>query len=295
MEVSAQSLKGIFTALATPFTEEGKDLDFDSLGKLIEFQISSGVQGVVVCGSTGEAATLSDDEYRKVVLFTRDAMKGKGICIAGIGSSDTRRCIEIGRFLSEAKLDGILAVTPPYNKAPQRGLVQHFRALKEATTIPIVGYNVPGRTGVNLLPSTVGELVSSGLIVGLKESTGSVDQFLDTIAITGNRISLLAGECSLILSTIVVGGSGAISATANLIPGTLAKLAESALNERIEEARSYQLEALPVIRMSFAETNPIPIKAALKHLKIFKSASVRLPLVEASKETWALVEKVLPR
>lgn len=285
--------EGTYTAVVTPFTSDGSKIDFKSFGNLIEFQIEAGVQGIVVCGSTGEAQTLGDSEYKDVVLFAKEAIKKRVPLISGIGASATEKAVGIASFLKESSVDGVLVVAPPYNKPPQRGIEAHFRAVHDAAKLPLIAYNIPGRASVNILPETLRKLADSGTIVSVKESSGSMDQVVDLLSMVRDRVSVLSGEDSLVLPMMVCGGRGVISAVANVIPKSFVKITSSALKGDWEMAKDAQFEALPWIRAMFAETNPIPVKTALAKMKVIDYPTLRLPLVAAASETSARIDSLL--
>lgn len=293
MSVIQHVFQGTYPAIVTPFNADGSAVDYDSLKALIDYQVRAGVQGIVVCGSTGEAATLSEDEYKNVVLSAKSMLGGRGQCIAGIGTNNTAKAQELAAFLSESKLDGILLVAPPYVKPPQRAIVEHFRAVKRCSTVPIIAYNVPGRSSVNIAAPTIAQLVQEGCIVGLKEALGSIDQVLDILAFTGDKLAMLSGEDSLVHATMASGGCGVISATANIIPEIFVELTTAALKGDWERARRAQFKALPIVRAMFMETNPIPVKTALALQGIIKYSAVRLPLVPAEAATVEKIRAVL--
>ena len=284
---------GTYPAIVTPFNESGSEVDYDSFRELLDFQIEGGVRGVVVCGSTGETATLSDEEYRAVVSFAQKHVSGRAQVIGGIGASSTSRAVELARFLSSSGVDGILLVTPPYNKPTQNGLFSHFAAVHSAVDTPIMAYNVPSRTGSNLLPKTVARLVDAGIIVALKESSGSMDQVLDILALVGDRLAVLSGEDSLVHATMASGGVGAVSVVANVAPQLVSRLTAAALAEDWRAARDLQREMLPLARAVFTETNPIPIKAALCLKGLIRFPTTRLPLTPAEPATIELLKRVL--
>lgn len=289
----AAGLFGTYTAIATPFNEDASALDLKSLEKLLEFQLKGGVQGVVACGSTGEAATLTDEEYRQVVSLSVNFWKGKGTVIAGVGANSTRRAIEIAQVAEGLGADALLLVTPFYNKPSQDGLLVHFREVKRNTRLPIIAYNVPGRTGVNLMPPTVAKLVSEGLIIGVKDACGSMDQMLDTLALVRGKTAYLSGEDSLVHPAMCAGGQGVISATANIIPEIFHRLTESARKGDVEAGAQAQFDALPIVRAMFVESNPVPVKAALAMKGIIKFATPRLPLLSAQPSTCEKIKAVL--
>ena len=276
------NLSGIYTALVTPFSKDSSRVDFDSLGQLLEFQINAGIQGVVVCGSTGEAATLTDDEYIAVVRFVRESTRGKLPCVAGISVSATTRAGEIARSVEELGCDGVLLATPPYNKPSQAGLLEHFRSVHRATSLPIIAYNIPGRSGVAIAPATLGMLSREGLVVGIKESSGSVDALADTMTTIRPDCQVVSGDDSLTLAVLAYGGVGAISACANVLPQQSVALCHAWHAGEPGEAKRIQLEMLPKIRALFVESNPVPVKTVLALRGIISNATTRLPLVELS-------------
>lgn len=285
--------EGTLTAVVTPFTADGKGIDYKSFGNLIEFQLGAGVQGIVVCGSTGEAQTLTDSEYKEVVTFAREAVGKRGVLISGIGTSATEKAISMAAFLKECSVDGILVVAPPYNKPPQRGIEAHFKAIYDTTRLPIIAYNIPGRASVNILPDTLKNLFESGIIVGVKESSGSMDQVVDLLALVRDKVSVLSGEDSLVLPMMACGGKGVITAVGNIIPELFVRITSNALKGDWEKAKAAQFEALPWIRAMFLETNPIPVKTALARKGVIAHPTLRLPLVPAASETISKIDALL--
>lgn len=305
------TINGCYTALVTPLSaQSGSDygtVDFDSLDNLLAYQLRAGVRGVVVCGSTGEAATLKDDEYAAVVRHVRERVRDTIPCIAGIGTSSTERACDIARLLKEIGVDGILLSAPPYNKPPQAGIVRHVERVKSSADLPIIAYNIPGRSAVNILPRTVAEMWQRGLIVAVKEASGSVDQAMDLFhevasskrenergASSAQRdLSILSGEDSLVAALMACGGSGVISAVANVAPRRFQRLTDYALAGDYEKARNVQIGLLPLIRACFLETNPIAVKYALWRRGIIAQPFVRLPLVALQESTIERLERVL--
>lgn len=285
MIMDRDSLKGAYTAIVTPFAPGAGEPDLESLRKLIEHQISAGVAGVVACGSTGEASTLSDEEYREVVGASVRATRGKVACLAGIGVSSTARAAAIARSVEELGADAILLCSPPYNKPTQEGLLAHFGEVRKATRLPIVAYNIPGRTAVAMAPATIARLAEDGVIIGLKDATGSIDQLMDLMLSSRGKLSVLSGEDSLVHAVMASGGRGVISACANIAPRLFVRLCAAALAGNLDEALVLQLRLIPLVRAMFMETNPIPVKAALAHRKIIACADARLPLTPAATAT----------
>jgi len=282
MSTHSLNLQGIYTALVTPFSKDGSSVDYASLDALLQYQRTGGVAGVVVCGSTGEAATLSDAEYVEVVRFVRERTQGIMPCVSGISVSSTAKAVELARYAEEAGCDGVLVATPPYNKPSQAGIVEHFRALRRATSLPIVGYNIPGRSGVAIAPPTFGLLSNEGLIAGIKESSGSIDALADTMVRVRPDCQVVSGDDSLTLAVLAYGGVGAISAAANALPAEISALVRAWQGGSPEQAKRVQLEILGRLRALFIETNPVPVKTVLALKGIIAHATVRLPLVGVS-------------
>lgn len=281
-------LEGTLTAIATPFTEGG-EVDYRSLERLVDFQIQSGVDGLVVCGSTGEAATLSDSEYRTVVARVKEQCPAGMPCIAGAITNSTQKAIEIAEFAGSISLDALLVVCPPYIKPTSEGIFQHFKAVKEACNIPLIAYNIPGRAAISMQPDLIARMFQAGLITAVKDSTGSLDHLLETFSLTGDKFAVLSGEDTLVYPIMACGGKGVISASANVFPKQFAAITGAALKHRWQEALSGQLEIHKSVKAMFLETNPIPVKAALRLLGIIESDFVRLPLTRATPQT---VEKL---
>lgn len=278
-------LRGIYTAIVTPFTENGQNIDYASIDLLLERQIEAGISGLVIAGSTGEAATLSDVEYGALVRYIVERAEGKLVCIAGVNSSSTAKAVDLAVRASDSGAEGLLLVSPPYNKPTQAGIIRHFEEVYQATHKPIVAYNIPGRAVSFLTPQTVSTLASDGVIVGLKESSGSIDNCLDFFAQVPANFPVFSGDDSLSLAILVHGGVGAISVASNLAPRSTVRLYESASSGNYQQAKMAQFELLPLIRAMYTETNPIAVKAALKLKNIIKDASLRLPLTPAQDST----------
>jgi 4-hydroxy-tetrahydrodipicolinate synthase len=272
------TLRGVLPALVTPFTKDGSRVDTKSLGALIEKQIAGKVHGVVACGSTGEASTLSEAEYVEVVKFAREVTQGKLPCVAGISVSSTHRAVQMARSIKELGCDAILVATPPYNKPSQAGIIEHFKAIQAASGLPLIAYNVPGRSGVAITPATLGALSQQGIISAIKEASGSVDLLADTMLTVRRDCQVLSGDDSLFLATLAYGGRGIISVVANAFPGEMVALYDAFERGDNAEACRLQLGLLPRIRAAFIEANPVPIKAALARMGVIENDAVRLPL-----------------
>lgn len=267
--------RGAATALATPLTEKG--IDFDSLEKLIEFQIQGGISALVIVGTTGEGSTLTDEEHRQVISFAVEKVAGRVPVIAGTGSNDTSYAIELSRHACEAGADGLLVVTPYYNKATQKGLIAHFTAIADAVDKPIILYNVPGRTGCNIKPETVSVLADHPRIVGVKEASGDLSQVAQIAQLAGDRIDIYSGNDDQILPVLSLGGAGVISVLSNVMPGETDAICQNFFAGKNELATKMQLQYLPLVNLLFCEVNPIPVKAALFEMG-FGENYLRLPL-----------------
>lgn len=271
--------KGSMVAIVTPF-KNGK-IDEKALGDLIEFQISNGTDGIVPCGTTGESATLSYEEHNRVIEFTVEAVKRRVPVIAGTGSNSTDEAVMLTKHAKKAKADAALLITPYYNKPTQEGLYRHYKKIAEDVDIPLVLYNVPGRTGVNMLPQTVARLSEIKNIVAIKEATGSLQQISETIQLCGDNIAVLSGDDFTALPTYAVGGKGVISVTANIIPKDMSAMWDAFEKGDLKEANRLHYKTFNLHGLMFCETNPIPVKTALS-LMGKCTAEFRLPLCPIS-------------
>jgi 4-hydroxy-tetrahydrodipicolinate synthase len=269
--------RGAYTALVTPFQHDR--LDEPAISRLAEQQIAGGVAGLVPCGTTGEASTLSTREHLRAVELVVQAAAGRVPVLAGAASNDTRHAIELARACKQLGAAGTLQVTPYYNRPTQAGLVAHFTAIAEASELPVVLYNVPARTGVDLLPETVAALARHPLIVGIKEATGDMTRVARIVELLGehDHFDLLSGDDFTVLPFLALGGHGVISVTSNVAPRWLADLCEAAAAGRWDEARTWHYRQLPLCRALFAAPSPIPVKSALALLGRC-AAEMRLPL-----------------
>ncbi len=272
---------GSLVAIVTPF-KNGK-LDERSLGDLIEWQISSGTHGIVPCGTTGESATLTHAEHDRVVAFTVEVVRRRVPVVAGTGSNSTDEAIALTKHAKVAGVDGALLITPYYNKPTQEGLYLHYKAIAEAVDLPLVVYNIPGRTGVNMLPSTIARLTVCPTVVAVKEGSGAVQQASEIIQLCGERLTVLAGDDALTLPMMAVGGKGVITVTANLLPAKMAQLVNAFRAGRVDEARMLHYQLYPLFTALFYETNPIPVKEAL-HMMGKIDREMRLPLCPMGNE-----------
>ena len=278
--------KGSIVAIVTPF-KDGK-LDEKALGDLIEFQIANGTQGIVPCGTTGESATLSHEEHHRVVELVVEASHGRVPVIAGTGSNSTEEAVSLTRHAKEAGADAALLIAPYYNKPTQTGLYEHFKRVAEAVDLPIVVYNIPGRTSVNMLPSTFARLIPVRNIIGIKESSGSLEQISEIIHLCGDRYDLLSGDDALTLPILAVGGKGVISVAANLVPRDMSQMVTAFEKGDLLQARQLHNRLFGLIQALFLETNPIPVKTALAMVGRCTD-EFRLPLCPMSAQN---IEKV---
>lgn len=272
--------KGAFTALVTPFVNGA--IDEEAYRQLIEWQIENGINGVVPCGTTGESATMSHDEHKKVISICVDQVKGRVPVLAGAGSNNTAEAVELTQFAKDAGADGALLITPYYNKPTQEGLYQHFKAIAAAVSMPFILYNVPGRTGVNLLPPTVARLNKDlADVVGIKEATGDLNQVSQVLEFCGPDFQVLSGDDFTVLPLLSVGGCGVISVVSNILPDKMSDMCTAWFAGDLAKAQKLHFELASFSRMMFIETNPIPVKTALSLMGKLK-LDLRLPLVPLS-------------
>lgn len=281
---------GSIVAIVTPF-KNGR-VDERALGDLIEFQIANGTDGIVPCGTSGESATLSHAEHERVVAFTVEAVRRRVPVIAGTGSNCTDEAIALTRHAKQVGADGALLITPYYNKPTQEGLYRHYKAIAEAVDIPIVLYNIPGRTSVNLSPATVARLSSIRNIVAIKEGSASLQQVSEIIQACGDRMTVLSGDDPLTLPMMAVGAKGVITVTANIAPSDMAALVDSFAAGKLDQAKSLHYKLYPLFTALFYETNPIPVKEALAMMGKIQP-ELRLPLCPMSSENREKLARVL--
>ncbi len=267
--------KGAIVAIVTPF-KDGK-VDEEALRQLIEFQIANGTDGIVPCGTTGESTTLSHEEHDKVIEITIDAVKKRVPVIAGTGSNSTAEALRLTQHAYKAGADGALIVCPYYNRPTQEGLYQHFKMVAESVPIPIVPYNIPGRTGVNLLPPMVAKLAKIKNIVGIKEASGSIKQMSDVIEMCPDNFAVLSGDDNFTLPLLAMGGAGVISVISNVTPADMAGLVDAFAAGDLSKAKLLHHKMAPLMEALFVEVNPIPVKAALAMMGKIKE-EYRLPL-----------------
>lgn len=275
--IGREALRGAGTALVTPFTAAGA-VDDAALAAFVKWQIREGIHYVVPCGSTGEAATLSPAEQLRVVQITVETARGRVAVVAGAGSNDTRRAIESSRAMQAAGATHLLHASPMYSKPPQRGIVAHFRAIADSVQIPIIMYNVPGRTASNMEAATTLELAEHPNIMAVKEASGDLSQITEIIRHRPEEFSVLSGDDALTLAVLAEGGDGVVSVTANVIPRTIARLCDAGLRGDLTAARALHQRVARLTTVAFVESNPIPIKAALAMMDKMGN-TLRLPLM----------------
>lgn len=267
--------EGVATAIITPLNEQG--IDYESFGRLIDWQIESGVNAIVAVGTTGEGSTLTDEEHKDALRFCVDRVAGRVPVIAGTGSNDTAYAISLTRFACEIGADAMLLVTPYYNKATQRGLIESFRAIADASDKPCILYNVPSRTGCNLTPASAAILAEHPNIVGIKEASGNISQIAELASLVGDKMDIYSGNDDQIVPILSLGGKGVISVLSNIMPRETSDICRLFFEGRIAESRELQLRLLPLVNALFCEVNPIPVKAACAAMG-YGENYLRLPL-----------------
>lgn len=283
---------GCGTAIATPFTESA--INYIEFGKLIEDQIKNEIDAIIVCGTTGESSTMSEDEKKNVIKYAINKIDKRTKVIIGTGSNNTKTAVEMSKYAEQEGADALLIVTPYYNKTTQSGLIAHYKKIAENVNIPIIVYNVPSRTGVNILPETCLELSKINNIVGIKEASGNISQIAKISSLCGDNFDIYSGNDDQIVPILSLGGKGVISVLSNIMPKYTHDMVYKYLNGEVKEACKMQLEVLELIEILFSETNPIPIKYAL-NLMGYDYGIPRLPLVELSKKNKERLVKVLSK
>ncbi len=267
--------EGAATAIVTPLNENG--VDYESFGRLIDWQIAEGIDAIVACGTTGEASTLTDDEHKACIKFAVERAAGRVPVIAGTGSNDADYAIELTKYACEAGADAVLLVTPYYNKATQKGLIKSFEVVADAASKPCILYNVPSRTGCNILPATMAALADHPNIVAVKEASGNLSQVAEIAALTRGKIDIYSGNDDQILPVLSLGGKGVISLLSNLLPRETSMMCKHYFNGNTAQATKMQLDYLQLVNALFCEVNPIPVKAAMAAMG-FGENFLRLPL-----------------
>ena len=282
--------KGTCTAAVTPFTEDG--IDFDAFGRQIEYQINNGIDALCILGTTGEAPTVTDSEYDSVAKFAYDKIAGRVKFILGSGSNSTKKAIEKSVLAEKIGADGLLVVTPYYNKCTQKGLVKYYKEIGDSVNIPILCYNVPARTGVNILPETMAEIAEHKNIGGIKEACGNMEQICETARLIRGKTALYSGDDNLNLAMLSIGSMGLISVASNVCPREVGDVARFYFTGRNEQAVELQERLLPLIDQMFTEVNPIPVKKAMELIGL-GSGIVRAPLTELEPAHIESLKKVL--
>ena len=273
--------KGVGTALITPTIENG--IDYENLEKLIEFQIKEGVNSLIIAGTTGEGSTLNDKEHRELLEFSMKKINHRVPMIAGTGSNDTNYACELAKFSCSIGVDGLLIVTPYYNKATQYGLIKMYTEIAKVSSAPIILYNVPSRTGVNIEPETYFELSKVDNIVGIKEANGNITKIIDAFKLVGDKLAIYSGNDDEIVPFLSMGGVGVISVLSNMLPKETVEICDKFFDGDVKGSRELQLKYLPLIRCLFSEVNPIPIKSAMNKLGYCENF-LRLPLTPMDKK-----------
>lgn len=285
---------GAATALVTPFQKDGS-IAWDELERLIEFQVQGGIDAIVACGTTGEAATMTTEEHTQVIKFIIEKVKGRVPVIAGTGSNDTAFCVELSQEAKNLGADGLLLVTPYYNKTSQKGLIESFNYVADSVKMPCILYNVPSRTGCNIQPATYQELSKNPYIVAVKEANGDISATARTAALCGDNLTIYSGEDNQTLPTMALGGKGVISVFSNALPGTMHNLAAAMLQGDLETARKIDFEYLDLMDGFFLDVNPIPIKEAMFQMGLIQSNFCRMPLTTMTEEGKAKLTAMLKK
>ncbi len=277
---------GAASALVTPMNANG--VDYENFRRLINWQIDEGIDALVIAGTSGEGSTLTDEEHREVLRFAVEVVGGRVPVIAGTGSNDTAYAIDLTKYACEVGCDAMLVVTPYYNKATQKGLVKMFTAIADVSTKPIILYNVPSRTGVNIEPATYAELAKHPMIQAIKEANGQIDKITETMALCGDKLTLYSGNDDQIVPLMSVGGKGVISVLSNVLPKETSEMCHKFLNGDIKGAAEMQFKYFPLVKALFSEVNPIPAKAAMAAMGYCEDY-VRLPLTSMEDSTKAVL------
>ena len=278
--------KGMASALITPMNENG--VDYEALGRFIDFQIENGINALVAVGTTGENATLEPEEQKEVIRFTVERAAGRVPVIAGTGTNNTEHVLANTKAACEVGADAILVVTPYYNKATQNGLIAHFTTIADASSVPVILYNVPGRTGCNLLPKTVAKLAQHPNIVAIKEATGNMSQMVELVSLCGDMIDVYSGEDALTVPMLSMGAAGTISVLSNVVPKEAVAMTDAFFAGDLKEAARLQCKLLPLTNALFSEVNPIPVKAAVSAMGYGKEY-LRMPLTPMEDATRAVL------
>ncbi len=284
--------EGCGTAIATPFTDDG--IDFKEFGKLIENQIKNNIDAIIVCGTTGESSTMTKEEKKQTIKFVIDTVNRRTKVIAGTGSNNTLDAVEMSKFAENVGADGILVVTPYYNKTTQEGLIIHYNEIAKSVSIPIILYNVPSRTGVNILPETCAKLAKTDNIVAIKEASGNISQVARIANLCREDLTIYSGNDDQIVPVLSLGGKGVISVLSNIMPKYTCDIVKKYNNGHIEDAYKMQFDVLDLVDALFSEVNPIPVKYSL-NLMGYNYGKPRLPLIELSKDNKEKIQNIMKK
>lgn len=279
---------GSGVAIVTPFNDDG--VDYSKLEELLEWHVKMGTDAVIICGTTGEASTMSLEERQKTIKFTIDVIRKRIPVIAGTGSNNTKSAVEMSKWADEAGADGLLVITPYYNKTTQRGCVEHFKAIAREVKKPIIIYNVPGRTGLNILPETLYELTNVPNICGVKEASSDIVQIAKVAQLCGDKLDIYSGNDDQVVPILSLGGKGVISVVANILPKDTHDMVQKFFEGDLKGSLNLQLKMLPLVKALFIETNPIPVKEAM-NLMGMGAGNLRLPLVNMSQKNMEILKK----
>ncbi len=282
--------EGSGVAIVTPFNDKG--VDYDKLKDLLEWHVKEGTDSIVICGTTGEATTMTENENKTVIKFAVDVINKRIPVIAGTGSNNTLSAIEMSRYAQSVGVDAILVITPYYNKTSQKGLFKHFKAVNDSVNIPIILYNVPSRTGVNITPKALVQIAELNNVVAIKEASGNISQIMEMKSLCKDKIDIYSGNDDQIVPIMSLGGKGVISVLANVIPNEVHTLTKKCLEGKFDEALDIQLNRLKLTNALFIETNPIPVKTAM-NLMGFEVGSLRLPLCEMEDSNLETLKTIL--
>lgn len=282
--------QGSAVAIVTPFTKSG--VNFEKLAELLEWQIKEGTDAIVICGTTGEATTMTEIEKKDTIKFTVDILNKRIPVIAGTGSNNTASAITMSKYAESVGVDGLLVITPYYNKTTQNGLIKHFKAINDEVKTPIILYNVPSRTGVNITPKTLVKLAELNNVIAIKEASGNISQITEMKSLCRDSIDIYSGNDDQIVSIMSLGGKGVISVLANIIPKKVHEIAKKCLNNNFKEALDIQLDTLSLANTLFIETNPIPVKTAM-NLMGLNVGPLRLPLCEMDSNNEEILKAAL--
>lgn len=282
--------KGAGVAVITPFTEDG--INYDELGRIIDDQIANGTDAIIITGTTGESSTMTDEEHKGAIRYAVEKVAGRVPVVAGTGSNETAYAVELSKYAEEVGADGLLLVTPYYNKATQKGLIAHYTAIADAVNIPIILYNVPSRTGVNILPATYAELAKHPNIVAVKEASGNLSAIAKIRHVCGDNLAVYSGNDDQIIPILSLGGSGVISVLSNVAPKETHDMCQLYFDGKVKEAADMQIKMIDLIDALFCEVNPIPVKVAMR-MKGYNAGPLRLPLCEMEPAHEELLRKAM--